>query len=216
MTSCRSWRIHGGLGRGATPEGCCQQGLTGGLAAQTRGPWAWPLPQGMPAVPGHGGHETTPQPAPVCRHARALARMWRGGCKKAVTPCSLTLSSTFFPCLFPTDQPPSPGGKGAYASGAAAKITSVSTGNLCTEVRAIRLSPGFSLTVRGIFTQEISVGYNFLSLQNFDLVFCERHAECVYLVVPFPSAYSKQDWAAEPGSVELLLGFPRVGKGPRA
>ncbi|XP_040821148.1 afadin isoform X4 [Ochotona curzoniae] len=31
------------------------------------------------------------------------------------------------------NQPPSPGGKGAYASGAAAKITSVSTGNLCTE-----------------------------------------------------------------------------------
>ncbi|XP_074253247.1 afadin isoform X12 [Saimiri boliviensis] len=32
-----------------------------------------------------------------------------------------------------SDQPPSPGGKGAYASGTAAKITSVSTGNLCTE-----------------------------------------------------------------------------------
>uniref|UniRef100_A0A2K6SPF1 Afadin n=1 Tax=Saimiri boliviensis boliviensis TaxID=39432 RepID=A0A2K6SPF1_SAIBB len=31
------------------------------------------------------------------------------------------------------NQPPSPGGKGAYASGTAAKITSVSTGNLCTE-----------------------------------------------------------------------------------
>ncbi|KAM7340950.1 hypothetical protein ACRRTK_001565 [Alexandromys fortis] len=32
-----------------------------------------------------------------------------------------------------TDQPPSPGGKSPYASGTAAKITSVSTGNLCTE-----------------------------------------------------------------------------------
>ncbi|XP_058591888.1 afadin isoform X1 [Neofelis nebulosa] len=31
------------------------------------------------------------------------------------------------------NQPPSPGGKSAYAPGAAAKITSVSTGNLCTE-----------------------------------------------------------------------------------
>nr|XP_037857143.1 afadin isoform X18 [Chlorocebus sabaeus] len=31
------------------------------------------------------------------------------------------------------NQPPSPGGKSAYASGTAAKITSVSTGNLCTE-----------------------------------------------------------------------------------
>ncbi|XP_051062039.1 afadin isoform X3 [Phodopus roborovskii] len=31
------------------------------------------------------------------------------------------------------NQPPSPGGKSPYASGAAAKITSVSTGNLCTE-----------------------------------------------------------------------------------
>uniref|UniRef100_A0A8C9JLP4 Afadin n=1 Tax=Panthera tigris altaica TaxID=74533 RepID=A0A8C9JLP4_PANTA len=31
------------------------------------------------------------------------------------------------------NQPPSPGGKNAYAPGAAAKITSVSTGNLCTE-----------------------------------------------------------------------------------
>ncbi|EDL20490.1 mCG140188, partial [Mus musculus] len=31
------------------------------------------------------------------------------------------------------DQPPSPGGKGPYTSGTAAKITSVSTGNLCTE-----------------------------------------------------------------------------------
>ncbi|XP_005267054.1 afadin isoform X31 [Homo sapiens] len=31
------------------------------------------------------------------------------------------------------NQPPSPGGKSAYASGTTAKITSVSTGNLCTE-----------------------------------------------------------------------------------
>uniref|UniRef100_A0A8B9XAB2 Afadin n=1 Tax=Bos mutus grunniens TaxID=30521 RepID=A0A8B9XAB2_BOSMU len=31
------------------------------------------------------------------------------------------------------NQPPSPGGKSAYASGTAAKITSVSTGNLCAE-----------------------------------------------------------------------------------
>ncbi|XP_049991965.1 afadin isoform X14 [Alexandromys fortis] len=31
------------------------------------------------------------------------------------------------------NQPPSPGGKSPYASGTAAKITSVSTGNLCTE-----------------------------------------------------------------------------------
>ncbi|KAL1770318.1 afadin isoform X9, partial [Sigmodon hispidus] len=31
------------------------------------------------------------------------------------------------------NQPPSPGGKNPYASGTAAKITSVSTGNLCTE-----------------------------------------------------------------------------------
>lgn len=31
------------------------------------------------------------------------------------------------------NQPPSPGGKGPYTSGTAAKITSVSTGNLCTE-----------------------------------------------------------------------------------
>ncbi|KAM4866499.1 afadin isoform 10-T10 [Thomomys bottae] len=31
------------------------------------------------------------------------------------------------------NQPPSPGGKSTYASGTAAKITSVSTGNLCTE-----------------------------------------------------------------------------------
>ncbi|XP_049641106.1 afadin isoform X2 [Suncus etruscus] len=31
------------------------------------------------------------------------------------------------------NQPPSPGGKSAYAPGAAAKITSVSTGNLCSE-----------------------------------------------------------------------------------
>nr|XP_048277169.1 afadin isoform X2 [Myodes glareolus] len=31
------------------------------------------------------------------------------------------------------NEPPSPGGKSPYASGAAAKITSVSTGNLCTE-----------------------------------------------------------------------------------
>ncbi|XP_025768632.1 afadin isoform X1 [Puma concolor] len=31
------------------------------------------------------------------------------------------------------NQPPSPGGKSTYAPGAAAKITSVSTGNLCTE-----------------------------------------------------------------------------------
>ncbi|XP_021568249.1 afadin isoform X4 [Carlito syrichta] len=31
------------------------------------------------------------------------------------------------------NQPPSPGGKNAYASGTTAKITSVSTGNLCTE-----------------------------------------------------------------------------------
>lgn len=31
------------------------------------------------------------------------------------------------------NQPPSPGGKGAHAAGTAAKITSVSTGNLCTE-----------------------------------------------------------------------------------
>ncbi|XP_059970379.1 afadin isoform X4 [Mesoplodon densirostris] len=31
------------------------------------------------------------------------------------------------------NEPPSPGGKGAYASGTAAKITSVSTGNLCAE-----------------------------------------------------------------------------------
>ncbi|XP_054578557.1 afadin isoform X8 [Eptesicus fuscus] len=31
------------------------------------------------------------------------------------------------------NQPPSPGGKGAYAPGTAAKITSVSTGNLCAE-----------------------------------------------------------------------------------
>ncbi|XP_029799132.1 afadin [Suricata suricatta] len=31
------------------------------------------------------------------------------------------------------NQPPSPGGRSAYAPGAAAKITSVSTGNLCTE-----------------------------------------------------------------------------------
>ncbi|EDL83216.1 rCG29130, isoform CRA_a [Rattus norvegicus] len=31
------------------------------------------------------------------------------------------------------DQPPSPGGKSPYTSGTAAKITSVSTGNLCTE-----------------------------------------------------------------------------------
>ncbi|XP_077613510.1 afadin [Crocuta crocuta] len=34
------------------------------------------------------------------------------------------------------NQPPSPGGKSAYAPGAAAKITSVSTGNLCTEEQA--------------------------------------------------------------------------------
>uniref|UniRef100_A0A8C3WJH1 Afadin n=1 Tax=Catagonus wagneri TaxID=51154 RepID=A0A8C3WJH1_9CETA len=31
------------------------------------------------------------------------------------------------------NQPPSPGGRGAYATGTAAKITSVSTGNLCAE-----------------------------------------------------------------------------------
>ncbi|XP_039113072.1 afadin isoform X2 [Hyaena hyaena] len=34
------------------------------------------------------------------------------------------------------NQPPSPGGKSAYAPGAATKITSVSTGNLCTEEQA--------------------------------------------------------------------------------
>lgn len=44
---------------------------------------------------------------------------------------------------FPTDQPPSPGGKNAYASGTTTKITSVSTGNLCTEVRSGKQNVGY-------------------------------------------------------------------------
>jgi len=44
---------------------------------------------------------------------------------------------------FPTDQPPSPGGKNAYASGTTTKITSVSTGNLCTEVRNGKQNSGY-------------------------------------------------------------------------
>ncbi|XP_042638192.1 afadin [Orycteropus afer afer] len=39
------------------------------------------------------------------------------------------------------NQPPSPGGKHTYAAGATAKITSVSTGNLCTEEQALPPRP---------------------------------------------------------------------------
>ena len=48
------------------------------------------------------------------------------------------LTLNFLSCLPPTDQPPSPGGKSTYAPGTAAKITSVSTGNLCAEVWTMR------------------------------------------------------------------------------
>lgn len=47
------------------------------------------------------------------------------------------------PLNFSTDQPPSPGGKNAYASGTTTKITSVSTGNLCTEVRSGKQNAGY-------------------------------------------------------------------------
>uniref|UniRef100_A0A8C0BSG9 Afadin n=1 Tax=Buteo japonicus TaxID=224669 RepID=A0A8C0BSG9_9AVES len=39
------------------------------------------------------------------------------------------------------NQPPSPGGKNAYASGTTTKITSVSTGNLCTEEQTLPQRP---------------------------------------------------------------------------
>lgn len=46
------------------------------------------------------------------------------------------VTSRLPPPLSPADQPPGPGGKTAHAPGAAARVTSVSTGNLCAEVGA--------------------------------------------------------------------------------
>lgn len=45
----------------------------------------------------------------------------------------LPVSHHVSPPLSPADQPPGPGGKTAHAPGAAARVTSVSTGNLCAE-----------------------------------------------------------------------------------
>lgn len=126
-SSADEWRTREDAQQGRGPQSV-QDVLRGPAPRPSAAPGAlWPRRSGP------GGRASLQPSVP---RAAGCSRAAHGARARALGVAQLPVSHHVSPPLSPADQPPGPGGKTAHAPGAAARVTSVSTGNLCAEVGA--------------------------------------------------------------------------------